>query len=93
MKLIVSDDGANEGDKPIAGALLEDYEYIDLIAGELETGKRWVIEIESLDDLCDLKEQYGHFILSPNLDFADSTYRIKYFGSKKPSFSLLVNLL
>jgi hypothetical protein len=93
MKLIVSNDMVKDQDKPISKARLEDYDYINFVTRKLEKGKRWVIEIESLDDLLNLKKQYGHFIISPNLDFADPTYRIKFYGSRKPSFSLLVNLL
>jgi len=71
--------------KPHPDALREIYRYVNSETGKAEVIERWVLEINSVEELILLKKIYGNFIIIPSPDIWDDLYMLIIYGKKKPS--------
>lgn len=71
--------------KPHLDAFKEIYRYINSETGRAERIERWVLEINSVEELILLKKIYGYFIIIPSPDIWDDLYMLVIYGKKKPS--------
>jgi len=70
--------------KPHPDAFKERYRYVNKETGRAGGIERWVLEINSVEELILLKKNYGHFIIIPSLDIWDDLYMLVIYGKKKP---------